>query len=50
MADRRRNPDHAHLRTRREIAERVLRAFVIAGAVAGWAFVAYALRAQFTGA
>lgn len=49
MADRRRNRDLPQFRTWRDIAERALRTFIVAGAIAGWAFAAYALRAHFTG-
>jgi len=50
VADRRRNRDLPQLRSWRDIAHRALLAVFWAGAVAGWAFVLYALRVQLTGA
>lgn len=41
MDDRRRNPDLHHITHLRHVAECALRAFIVVGAIAGWAFIGH---------
>jgi len=50
VADRRHNRDLPQFRTWRDIAERAFRAFIVAGALAGWVLGAQAVRAYIAGA